>query len=300
MDRFTSIIAFVRVAEHSGFTAAARHLNLSTATLSGQVQALEDSLGVRLLNRTTRKVSLTDIGREYYERCSQILQELDEADELANALQLTPRGTLRVHCHPAMARFIAPVVVACLRDNPAVSVDLRTGDQMVDLLEDGFDLAIRTSMPPDSSFIVRRLASWRHVLCCAPSYLKNHHAPRNPADLAEHNCIRYAFYQFGDEWRFIDPAGQPVAVRVDGNLITASVDVLHEAAVAGEGVLLTPPFMIHKELEAGDLVPLLSDYQTVDVSIAAIYPHRRHLAPKVRLFIDALVTLFSGNKWSES
>jgi DNA-binding transcriptional LysR family regulator len=185
---------------------------------------------VRLLNRTTRKVSLTDIGREYYERCSQILHELDEADELANALQLTPRGKLRVHCHPAMARFIAPVIVAYLRDYPAVSVDLRTGDQTIDLLEDGFDLAIRTSMPPDSSFMVRRLASWRHVLCCAPSYLKNHPAPRNPADLAQQNCIRYPFYLFGDEWHFIDPAGQPAAVRVDGNLVTAVRQQGHEGA----------------------------------------------------------------------
>jgi DNA-binding transcriptional LysR family regulator len=191
MDRFTSIAAFVRVAEHGGFSAAARHSNLSTATISGQVQALEDSLGVRLLNRTTRKVSLTDVGREYYERCAQILHELDEADGLANALQQTPRGKLRLHCNPAIIRFIAPVIAAYLRDNPAVSVDLHSGYQMIDLLEEGFDLAIRANMPPDSSFVARRLADWRHVLCCAPSYLKSHDAPRTPADLANHNCIRF-------------------------------------------------------------------------------------------------------------
>jgi DNA-binding transcriptional LysR family regulator len=300
MDRFTSIVAFVRFAEQGGFTAAARHLNLSTATISGQVQALEDSLGVRLLNRTTRKVSLTDIGREYYERCAQILHELDEADELANALQLAPRGKLRVHCNPSMVRFIAPVVAAYLRDNPDVSVDLYSGYQMIDLLEEGFDLAIRASMPPDSSFMARQLASWHHVLCCAPSYLETHDPPRSPADLVNHNCIRFAFYPLGDEWHFTDRAGQSVSVRVAGNLVTTSIDMLHAAALAGDGLLLVPPFIIHSELETGALVPLLTNYRTVDFSIVAIYPHRRHLAAKVRLFIDALVALFAGHEWSQA
>jgi DNA-binding transcriptional LysR family regulator len=300
MDRLANIVAFVRVAEHHGFSAAGRRMNMSTATISQQVQALEESLGARLLNRTTRKVSLTDIGREYYERCAQILHELEEANELASALQMTPRGKLRVHCHPAMVRFISPVVAAYLRDNPAVSIDLRTSEQMIDLLEEGFDLAIRTIMPSDSSFIVRRLVNWHHVLCCAPSYLENHPLPGSPVDLATHNCIRYAFYPFGDEWRFFDPTGQPVAVRVSGNLVTTSLDMLHEAVVAGDGVLLAAPYMIHKELKVGSLVPLLPDYRTPELSIAAIYPHRRHLAAKVRLFIDALVALFAGQEWFQS
>ena len=155
MDGLANIAAFVRVVENGGFTAAARHLSLSTTMVSNHVQELEDRLGARLLNRTTRKVSLTEIGREYYER---ILAELDEADRTAGALQATPRGRLRVHCHPALARFIAPVVTAYLRDNPEVSVEVRRGDQMADLLEEEFDLAIRTYVPPDSSLMMRRLA----------------------------------------------------------------------------------------------------------------------------------------------
>lgn len=297
MERFANILAFVRVAESGGFTAAARRLSLSTATVSGQVQALEDSLGLRLFDRTTRKVSLKEIGREYHDRCAQILHELDEANEIASALQLSPRGKLRVHCHSGMARFIAPAVAGYLRENPEVSVDLRTGDQMIDLLEEGFDLAIRSTVPPNSSLIVRQLVGWRHVLCCTPTYLKNHPAPRSPADLASHNCLRYAFYPFGDEWHFIDPDGKPVVARVDGNLVTTSIDVLRETALAGEGLLFTAPFIIYKELEAGSLVPLLLDYQTVEFSVAAIYPHRRHLAAKVRVFIDALVTLFARQQW---
>src|SRR5580700_6690405 len=214
MDRLTSIAAFVRVVENGGFTAAARHLNLSTTMVSNHVQELEDRLGARLLNRTTRKVSLTEIGREYYERSAHILADLDEADRAAGALQATPRGRLRVHWHPSLARFIAPVVTAYLRDNPEVSVDLRRGDQMIDLLEEEFDLAIHNNVPPDSSLMVRRLADWRYVLCCSPSYLETHPAPVSPADLSGHNCIRYAFYPFGDEWSFINPDGGPLTVRV--------------------------------------------------------------------------------------
>jgi DNA-binding transcriptional LysR family regulator len=300
MDRLANIIAFVRVAENHGFTAAARLLNMSTATVSQHVQALEDSLGVRLLNRTTRKVSLTDIGHEYYERCAQILQELNEANDFASAQQSTPRGKLRVHCHPAMIRFISSVVAAYLRDNTAVSIDLRTSNQMPDLLEEGFDLAIRPTMPAESSLIVRRLANWSHFLCCAPSYLKSHPVPRSPADLAEHNCIRYAFYPYGDEWHFFDSTGEPIAVRVKGNLVTSSVDMLLQAALAGDGVVLTAPYMIYDELKAGALVPLLPDYRTPDLSIAAIYPHRRHLAAKIRLFIDALVASFAEQEWFHS
>jgi len=142
--------------------------------------------------------------------------------------------------------------------------------------------------------MVRRLVGWRHVLCCAPSYLERHPAPRSPADLAVHNCLRYAFYPFGDDWHFIDPAGKPIVVRVAGNLMTSAALVLRAAALAGSGVLLAVPFVFDEELAAGSLVRLLPDYQTAEFSIVAVYPHRRHLATKVRVFIDALITLFAG------
>jgi DNA-binding transcriptional LysR family regulator len=297
MDRLVSLTAFARVVESGGFTAAARRLNLSTTAVSNHVQALEDGLGVRLLNRTTRRVSLTEVGREYYDRCAQILAELDEADRIAGALQLTPRGQLRVHCHSSIVRFVAPVAAAYLQDNPEVSLDLRMGEQMIDLLEEGFDLAIRTYLPPDSSLMVRRLAGWRHVLCCAPSYLEHHPAPRTPADLADHNCLRYAFYVYGGEWHFIDPAGRPLVARVAGTLVTSSAHVLRAAALAGGGILLGAPFTLQEELEAGTLVRLLPDYQTEEFAIAALYPHRRYLAAKVRRFLDALVARFAQQPW---
>jgi DNA-binding transcriptional LysR family regulator len=297
MDRLASIAAFVRVVENGGFTAAARHLNLSPTMVSNHVQVLEDRLGARLLNRTTRRVSLTEIGREYYERSAHILADLDEADRAAGALQATPRGRLRVHCHPSLARIIAPVVTAYLRDNPEVSVDLRRGDQLIDLLEEGFDVAIRPYVPADSSLMVRRLADWRHVLCCSPSYLETHPEPMSPADLSAHNCIRYAFYPFGDEWRFTDPDGAPLTVRVAGNLVTSDTEMTRFAVTAGLGVMLISPFSIHEDLRAGSLVPLLRNYPTAQFTIAALYPHRRHLAAKVRVFIDALARLFAGRDW---
>ena len=169
MDRLASINAFVRVAESSGFTAAARRLNASTAAVSENVQALENALGGRLLNRTTRQVSLTEIGRDYYERCVQILHDLEEADEAAGALQLTPRGQVRVYCHRRIGCLVAPTVAGFLVRYPEASVDLRTGYVMIDLVQEGFDLAITTLPPPDSTLIRRRLAAGRCTLCCAPS-----------------------------------------------------------------------------------------------------------------------------------
>jgi DNA-binding transcriptional LysR family regulator len=297
MDRLAAIAAFIRVVENGGFTAAARHLNLSPTMVSNHVQELEDRLGARLLNRTTRRVSLTEIGREYYERSAHILADLDEADRAAGALQATPRGRLRVHCHPALARIIAPLVTAYLRDNPEVSVDLRRGDQMIDLLEEDFDLAIRPYAPPDSSLMVRRLADWRHVLCCSRSYLETHPEPVSPADLSAHNCIRYAFYPFGDEWRFTNSDGGPLTVRVAGNLVTSDTELVHSAVIGGLGVALLAPFNIHEELRGGSVVPLLRNYPTAEFSIVAVFPHRRHLAAKVRVFIDALAKLFAGRDW---
>jgi DNA-binding transcriptional LysR family regulator len=298
MDRFAGITAFVRVAESGGFTAAARRLNLPTTTVSDQLQALENALGVRLLNRTTRQVSLTEIGREYYERCVPILLELDEADRVANALQLTPRGQLRVYCHQAVSGFVAPIVTGFLDRYPEASVDLRTGHVMIDLVQEGFDLAITPLPPPDSTLISRRLAAGRFILCCAPAYLEKRPAPRCPADLAGHNCLRYAYLPFGDHWPFLDARGNPVVARVSGNLITTSAETLRAAAIAGAGLGLLALFLIFDLLASGALVPLLPDYQTPEFEIVALYPHRRHLTAKLRAFLDMLVDHFSNaQRW---
>jgi DNA-binding transcriptional LysR family regulator len=293
MDRLASITAFVRVAESGGFSAAGRRLNMSKATISDQVQALENMLGVRLLNRTTRRVSLTEIGREYYERCSQILHDLDEADEAAGALQLTPRGQLRVYCQKGVGPFIAPVVTGFLRQYPEVLVDLHDGDAMIDLVQERFDLAIMPFSPPDSTLVRRTLAKWHHVLCCAPAYLEKHPEPRSPADLAGHNCLLYAYTPFGDHWPFLDARGNTVIVRVSTTLVTTSTTVLRAAAIAGLGLWLSPPFIVSDPLASTELVPLLRDYRLPEREIVALYPHRRQLSAKVRLFLDKLVDRFA-------
>src|SRR3546814_466676 len=257
MDRITSLTVFGRVVECGGFSAAARRLNMSVTMVSNHVQALEDRLGARLLNRTTRKVSLTEIGKAYYERSTQILADLEEADRMAASLHAEPRGTLRLYTGTHIVRFLAPVVSEFLTLHPAISVDLTIGERMVDLVEEGFDLAIRPLPPPDSSLIVRRLTPWRNILCCSPAYLDGHEAPRRPSDLARHNCLRYAFYPYGDEWRFTGPAGEPVSVRVSGNVLTNSGDTLRHLALSGHGVILGPSFVVADDLMAGRLGRIL-------------------------------------------
>jgi DNA-binding transcriptional LysR family regulator len=295
MDRFDNVRVFAKVAEIGSFAGAAARLNISPSMVSQHVKDLEERLGVRLLNRTTRKVGLTEIGREYYERCTQILAELDEADRIASALQLTPRGRLRVFCDTNIVRFIAPIVVRFLGDFREAAIDLRTG-RMTDLVEEGFDLAIRAVVPPDSSLIVRRLAEWRHTLCCAPRYLENHPAPERLADLAAHNCLRYAYYPFGDEWHFTDRDGKPAVMRVTGNLVTASAEVLRMVLLSGGGLALAAPFVAEEELRAGALVSLLPEYRPVVFAINAIYPPGRHMAATVRTFIDMLAERFVGHQ----
>jgi DNA-binding transcriptional LysR family regulator len=289
MDRLTSLTAFVRVVDSGGFSAASRKLNMSTTMVSNHVQALEERLGVRLLNRTTRKVSLTEVGQAYYDRCTQILSDIEQADDIAGATQSTPRGTLRIHSHTHVVPFIAQVVADFLKTYAEASVDHSIGERDVDLIDEGFDLAVRMVPPPDSSLIVRRLATWRHVLCCSPSYLEKHGRPEQLSDLATRNCIRHANYPFGDEWHFVDRKGAPATVKVSGNLVTNSGETLRQAALQGVGVTLGAGFLVRDDLDAGRLIRLLPEYRTVEITMNAVYPHRHHLSAKVRTFIDMLV-----------
>ena len=241
MDRFASVATFVRVIESGGFSAAGRHLNLSKARVSHQIQALENALGVRLLNRSTRRISLTEAGRGYYERCVQILQDLEEADEAAGAQQATPRGQLRVYCHENIARYIAPAVTDFLARHSEAAVDLRTGFTMIDLIQEGFDLAVSPLPASDATLVRRRLGLLGRMVYGSPLYLQKHPAPQSPADLAGHNCLRHLSNPPSpDEWHFADPAGNPVVARVSGSLITNSTETMRAAAAAGVG-LCGPP-----------------------------------------------------------
>jgi DNA-binding transcriptional LysR family regulator len=288
MDRLTSLTAFVRVVDSGGFSAAGRRLNMSTTMVSNHVQALEDRLGARLLHRTTRKVSLTEVGKAYYDRCIQILADLEQADDIAGALQSTPRGTLRIYTGTHIVPFVTPVAAEFLATYPDVKIDLIMGERTVDIIDEGFDVAIRLTPPPDSSLIVRSLATWRQVLCCSPGYLEKHGQPQQLSELSQHNCVHHALYPYGNDWHFTDRKGAPAVVRVSGNLTTNSGEALRLAALEGVGISLGAGFLVHDDLEAGRLIRLLPEYRPVEFAMNAVYPHRNHLSAKVRTFIDML------------
>ncbi|MBB3520788.1 LysR family transcriptional regulator [Rhizobium sp. BK456] len=298
MDRLTSLTVFGRVVECGGFSAAARRLNMSVTMVGNHVQSLEDRLGVRLLNRTTRKVSLTETGKYYYERSSQILAELDEADRTAGALSTTPRGTLKVYTSSAIVRFLLPVVSEYMELYPSIALDFSIGERMVDMIEDGYDLVIRTVPPPDSSLVARKLTPWRHVLVCSPDYFESHPMPQKPAEVADHNCLQYAYYPHGEEWRFEDGEGRQESVKVGGNAVSNSAEMLRFLTLNGKGIFLAPSFVVFDDIAEGRLVKIMPDYRPVEFSINAVYPNRSHLATKVRLFIDLLAERFAEHrKW---
>ncbi len=297
MDRLTSLTTFVQVVDCGGFAAAARRLNMSTTMVSNHIQALEDRLGARLLNRTTRKVSLTDIGTGYYERCTQILADLEAADNIVGAVQATPRGILRLYTSSHILRFIGPIVAEYMGLYPDVTVDLTMGERMIDLVEERVDIAIRTVPTPESSLITRRLIQWRHILCATPEYLAQHGSPTELAQLGDHNCLRYPLYPFGDEWHFTGPDGAPAVVRVTGNLITNSAEVLRIATLAGRGLFLAPDFYIFEDIAEKRLVPVLPAYRPIDFALHAIYPNRQYLAAKARTFLDLIAARIASH-WS--
>ncbi|AGS21038.1 LysR family transcriptional regulator [Rhizobium etli] len=297
MDRLTSLEVFGRVVECGGFSAAARRLNMSVTMVGNHVQSLEERLGVRLLNRTTRKVSLTETGKYYYERSSQILAELDEADRTASALSTTPRGTLKVYTSGAIVRFLLPVFSEYMELYPSISVDFSVGERMVDMIEDGYDLVIRT-LPPDSSLIARKLTPWRHMLVCSPAYVDSHPIPKKPSEIADHNCLQYAYYPYGDEWRFEDGDGRQESVKVSGNVVSNNAEMLRFLTLNGRGLFLAPSFVVFDDIAEGRLIRIMPDYKPVEFTINAVYPNRSHLPTKVRLFIDLLAERFAEHrKW---
>lgn len=287
MDRIASMSAFVQVVDQGSFSGAAKRLELSPAMVTGHVQALEKRLGIQLLNRTTRKVSPTEAGRAFYDRCIQILADVEEAESAASELHSQPRGRVRLNTSVALARLVAPLITEYVSVYPEVSFDLIMTDRMVDLVEEGFDLALRVGPLPDSSLITRRLGLGRKVLCASPTYLAQHGTPERPSDLARHNCLTHINSFLEHRWRFTGPDGEQ-EVEVSGNLRTNSVEGMRAAAVAGQGVCLLPAASVGDDVRAGHLARLLPEYRTSEAIIQAVYPASRHLPLKVRTFIDFL------------
>lgn len=289
--------AFVRVVEAGSFVGAAERLGLSTSSLSRLVADLEQHLGARLLNRTTRRLSLTESGQAYYERCVTLLADLAEAEALAGQSAAQARGTVRLTCSYSMAeQRVAPAIASFVRTHPAVRFELVVSDRIVDLVEEGFDLAIRVGTVGSDRLVARRLGSMALVLCAAPAYLERHAAPRAPSDLADHNVLTYAYSATPRVWRFTGPDRAVHDVRVGGNLHANSGDALRAAAMEGMGIINEPDFLLDAALRAGRLVRLLPEFVGAGGDIWAVYPSRRHLSLKVRLFVDHIAAAFAASR----
>jgi DNA-binding transcriptional LysR family regulator len=302
MDRLGAMQVFSQVVESGSFARAADRLNLSTSATSRHVAELESHLGTRLLNRTTRRVSLTDSGRAFYERCVQLLGDLQEAEQEAARAAVVPRGTMKLTTSVAFGvRHLAPAIAAFLARHREVRFDVSLSDRIVDLVEEGFDLGIRIGGPGSENLVARKLGETRLVPCASPGYLESRGAPKSPDELARHNCFTYEYVTPRNLWRFRDAAGREQAVRVSGNLHSNNGDLLAEVAARGIGIVFEPAFIVGPEVRAGRLVPLLQDFEPAPVPIYAVYPSRKHLSAKVRLFVDFLVGSFAdASDWKLS
>lgn len=286
------IRAFVQVFDAGGFSSAARQHGRSKALLSKYVTDLEDYLGVRLMNRTTRKLSLTEAGEAYYREASQLLQQLDDLDASILDQTAAPRGLLRVSAPRNFGEMIlAPAIFSFVASHPEVTLDLRLEDRFVDLVEEGIDLALRISAAQDSSLIARRIADMQHAVCVSPNYLKGRSVPKRPEDLRGHACIIDTNLQGQANWRLVEN-GQTISVHVNGPVRVNSPLSARDAAVAGLGVALLPGYLADPLLKSGELVRILEGFVQTGASLQAVYPHRRHLAGKVRALIDHLVNWF--------
>jgi DNA-binding transcriptional LysR family regulator len=303
VDRIDSMGVFAKVVAKQSFSGAARELRVSQAVVSKHVRALEDWLGARLLNRTTRRLNVTEIGALVYERCERILDEIDEVQQHASALHTAPRGVLHLAAPVSFGvTQLGPAIADYLERYPEVVVDATLDDRFVDLVAEGFDLALRVGDLKDSSLIGRRLAPVRFVLCASPAYVRQHGAPREPADLSNHRCLFYSLRAVPGQWRFAGPEGE-VSLRVSGRFRSNSGNMLHAAMLGGAGIGLAPTFVVGKDLAEGRLLSLMPDYQPIESELSVIYPPGKTLSAKVRSLIDFLAARFGPeppwDAWAE-
>jgi len=294
------MVVFTKTVATASLSAAARELGVSTAAVSRKLATLEARLGVRLLNRTTRRIALTDEGARYYEACVRILAEIEEAEAQATARRLEPQGILKVALPATFGhKHIAPLIPEFAQRFPGIQLALSLSDRAINVIDEGFDLAIRIAELQDSSLAARKLAPNPRVVCASPAYLARYGTPEVPADLVQHNCLTITEFQM--TWEYKDPRGKPGAVRVSGRHACDSWEVLRVWAVAGLGIALKSVWDVRRELEDGSLLSLLPGYTFgSDVGIYAVYPHRRFLPAKTRVFIDFLAESFGPERrWDQ-
>lgn len=292
MDRLYQMRLYTRVVETGSFSAVARELGTIQPTISKQLSALEDHLGVRLLNRTTRQLSTTEAGRKYFERCKRILEEISDLEGSLSDLQTRPTGLLRVHAAVAFGQlYMLPLMFRFRRLYPGLAVDLMLSDRYVDLIQEGVDVAIRFGELRDSQLVARRVGGSTRVCVASPAYLRARGTPKSPGELFSHNCITYN-YLFSNEWEFEGGQG-PTTVRVGGDFRANSALTIRAAALEGIGIAHMPTMFVQEDIEKGRLVQVLADYGPPAVDVHAIYPSARFLSTKVRTFLDFVAEEFS-------
>ena len=294
MDRLTSMSTFLRVVALGGFAAAARECSLSPTMVAKHVQALESHLGSKLLNRTTRRQSLTEAGHIYHDHCKRLLADIDAADRSVGQLRAAPRGTLRVTAPVSFGtRRLAPALADFLRLNPDVNVDLALNDRVVDLVDEGYEAAIRVGRLPDSQLVARSLQPYRSMLCASPDYLRRRGRPKTPADLAGHDCLGFSFAGVRGRWR-LSRDGEDAAVPFTPRLRANNGEALRQAALAGAGIAMQPEVLFAEDVEEKRLVRLLPAWSLPVRPLHIVYVRDRQMSPKLQCFVDFVVKRFQA------
>jgi len=295
MDRLRAFEVFVTVVAKKSFTRAAEALNTSPANVTRYVKDLESHLGTRLLNRSPRKLSLTEAGKALYERGKIIVDEVAEVEALTSSSTVVPRGRLRINAPLSFGiRHLAPLWPKFMEKYPNVDLDVDLIDRVIDIVEEGYDMTVRVSRGGSASVVARKLATSRHIVCASPAYLLRHGRPDSPADLKKHICIGYSYAPHAEEWRFTDDRGKTHDVKISIGMQSNNCDTVRAAALAGQGIILQPTFMIGDDVRKGRLEPLLAGYHLPDAEVLAVYPTGRHLSAKVRVMVDFLIDAFKG------
>jgi DNA-binding transcriptional LysR family regulator len=297
MDRFTAMSVFVQVVEQGSFARAAERLEMSTSAVSRYVSDLETHLDARLINRTTRKLSLSETGQAFFERAVQLLSDLDEAEALAESTQAEPRGTIKLTCSAAFGLLhLTPAMADFQRQYPRMRFDVSLSDRFVDLIEEGLDLAIRIGELGNPNLVAKKIGETKLITCASPAYLKARGQPKHPHDLVNHNCFTYAYLATKDHWRFAGSNDEPIEVRIEGSLHSNSGELAVAMAEQGAGIAREPDFMFGRALAEKRLVQVLKNFPSRPMGIYAVYPSRRHLSNKVRIFVDFLHARFAKRR----
>jgi len=300
VDKFQEMASFVAVVDAGSFVGAADATGLSKAAVSRHVAELEQRLGSRLLHRTTRRLSLTDDGQLFFARAKEMLAAVDEAESEITSRSGEPSGLLRINAPLSFGvRHLAPLWGRFAQLYPKVSLDIDLSDRVVDLVEEGYDLAVRITNLPSSQLVSRQLASTRMVACATPDYIAKHGTPEHPSELAQHEVISYSYWATRNEWTFTGADGVPVAVRIHARIHANNGDTCRAAALDHQGIILQPDFIVGDDLHRGDLVELLPDFRAMTLGIHAVYPSRKHLPIKTRRLVDFLVQAFAITPWSQ-